>query len=106
MRVAIFRFFGISATLSLLAICLVIVVFVSNEVLRQQLAQRQDEINQSLALGTIYSRLVISLDIVAARDNDERIRALLAQRGVSFDLRPPAKDKDGAAGKEEAREAQ
>ena len=106
MRVALFRFFTISATLSLLALCLVIVVFVSNEVLRQQLAQRQDEINQGLALSTIYSRLVISLQIVAARDNDERIRALLAQRGVSFDLKPPMAAKEGATGKEEAKEGQ
>ena len=102
MRSALFRFFTISAALAVLAFCLVIVVFVSNEVLRQQVAERQDEINQGLALSAIYSRLVISLEIVAARDNDDRIRNLLAQRGVSFDLKPPAKE----PAKEEAKEAQ
>ena len=104
MRNAIFRFFSISATLTLLAFALVVVLFVSNEMLRQQVAQRQEEINQSLALSTIYSRLVISLEMAAARDNDDRIRTLLAQRGVSFDLRSPAPKDD--AGKEEAKEAQ
>jgi len=90
MRNAIFRFFALSVTLTLLAFCLVLVVFISNEALRQQLAERRNQINQGLALSRIYERLVTSLEIVAARDNDEILRAMLAQHGVSFALNQPA----------------
>jgi hypothetical protein len=102
MRSALGRIFTGSIALLLLAVCLMVVLSYSNEELRDKVSDRQQIINQGLQLSQTYNRMVMSLAIVAARDNDERLQALLSQRGVSFALLPERATTPGAAGPESA----
>jgi len=80
----IIRVVVVGAMLALTAIVGAIAVSISNQSLRQEVAARQQTINQGLALSQVNSRLINTLATVSARDNDDQIRALLAQQGITF----------------------
>jgi hypothetical protein len=78
-----------AAFLALLASVAAVAFLISNQSLRQEVSERQQTINQALALSQINSRLINSLATIAARDNDDQIRAVLAQQGITFQVNPP-----------------
>ena len=78
-----------AAFLALIISVVAVAFLISNQSLRQEVSERQQTINQALALGQINSRLINSLATVAARDNDDQIRAVLVQQGITFQVNPP-----------------
>jgi len=82
------RTITVAAALSLVVAVPAISLVVSNQYLRQQVAERQQVINQGLALSQVNARLINSLAALAARDNDDQIRAVLAQQGITFQWKP------------------
>ena len=80
------RSMTVAASLALLASVLAVGFLISNQSLRQEVAERQMIINQALTLSQVNSRLINSLATIAARDNDERLRAVLAQQGITFQV--------------------
>ena len=59
-----------------------------NYELRQELAKRQQYINESLRVGQVNNALIQNLVAAAARTNDEDIRAMLEANGVTYRLSP------------------
>jgi hypothetical protein len=62
--------------------------------LRQEVAERQQAINQGLALSQLNMRLINTLSAIAARDNDDQIRSLLAQHGITFKVNKEPPDQN------------
>lgn len=82
------RVVTVVAALALVASVAAIILLLSNQSLRQDVAERQQTINQGLALSQLNTRLMNSLAAVATRDNDDQIRVLLAQHGITFSFSP------------------
>jgi len=82
----------ITAGAALAQVCIVAAVVLSlfNRGLRQDVAERQQTISQALAVSQLNTRLVTALATVAARDNDEQLRTLLARNGVTISAAGPA----------------
>ena len=73
------------------AVALVLVVVnisltLSNSDLRAQVNERQKFINQSIQLSQLHNQLVRGLATLAARSNDQQLREVLEQQGISFTL--------------------
>ena len=56
----------------------------TNLALQEELAQRQQFINESIRLSRLNTELVQALATVAAQTNDQVIRDLLASHGITF----------------------
>ena len=81
----------ITAGAALAQVCIVAAVVLSlfDRGLRQDVAERQQTISQALAVSQLNTRLVTALATVAARDNDEQLRTLLARNGVTISAAGP-----------------
>ncbi len=64
------------------------VLFSNNRQAQNELATRGQYIQQSLQLEPLYQSLIKSLADLAARDNDNQLRSLLASQGISFSASP------------------
>jgi hypothetical protein len=84
LSIGITRAVTFGTALALLGTFAVIVLSVTNQSLRQDVAERQQTINQGLGLSQVNTRLINSLAAIAARDNDDQIRILLANQGITF----------------------
>lgn len=60
------------------------VMFSNNRQAQNELATRGQYIQQSMQVEPLYQSLIKSLADLAARDNDEPLRELLASQGISF----------------------
>ena len=60
--------------------------------LQADVAQRQQYLNQSAALGRLNAQIIQNLARLSAQSNDEAIRALLAKNGVTFKINAPNDD--------------
>lgn len=79
--------------LSLVALALVvgnISLFMGNRASQAQVLERQRTINQGIRLSRLNAQLIRSLATLSAQTEDEQIRALLAQHGVTFTFTPNA----------------
>ena len=56
----------------------------TNLALQDELAQRQQFINESIRLSRLNGQLVQSLATLAAQSDDQAIRGLLASHGITF----------------------
>ncbi len=56
----------------------------TNLALQEELAQRQQFINESIRLSRLNGQLVQALATLAAQSDDEAIRSLLANHGITF----------------------
>jgi uncharacterized protein HemX len=56
----------------------------SNLSLQDELAQRQQFINESIRLSRLNTQLVQALATMAAQSDDQAIRGLLANHGITF----------------------
>lgn len=61
-----------------------IVLHRTNLALQDELAQRQQFINESIRLSRLNGQLVQSLATLAAQTDDQAIRGLLASHGITF----------------------
>jgi hypothetical protein len=90
------------ATLSALAvIALVLVVvnvalFSSNRTAQADVAGRQQFIQQSVQLETLYQQLVRSLAELSAKNNDAQLKSVLAAQGITFSVAPNDASSAGA----------
>ena len=80
---------GYRIVLALSGITLIlVVVYLSlveqNRTVQAELNQRQQFINQSIQFGRVNEALVRALATVAVSDNDDKLRDLLAQNGITI----------------------
>jgi hypothetical protein len=59
--------------------------------MQAQVGERAQYIQESLALEKVYRPLVRALAELAATQNDQQIKALLNEQGISFSVNQPAK---------------
>ena len=78
------------AALTTLLVLVNIVLFLGNRSVQNEVNARQQFINQSLALDRLNREIVTALANLSARHNDEQLRNLLAEHGISFTVNPPA----------------
>ena len=82
-------------TLSVLAVlCLVVTalnasMLLENRAARQAVAERQLFLNESAGLAKFSNNFIRALANLAAQTNDENIRQLLAENGVTFKVNAP-----------------
>ena len=83
------------AATALGALCLVLalanVTMASmNRSLQGDINVRQQFVQQSVQLEGLYREIVRALAELGARNNDQDVRALLQQHGISYTVNPPA----------------
>ena len=84
--------FWITTTLAILTLLLLIVnmiLFSGNRGLQAEVAGRQQYIQQSVQLETLYRSLVNDLATLATRNRDDQVLAMLAAHGVTVTSNPP-----------------
>ena len=62
----------------------------TNLALQEELAQRQQFINESIRLSRLNTQLVQALAAMAAQSDDQAIRDLLANHGITFTVNLPS----------------
>jgi hypothetical protein len=85
--------FSLVTALALIGSIMVLVnvsVHRANRALQADVAQRQQFINQSIQLSRLNNEIIKALAQLSAETDDERIRQLLADQGVTFTVNPPA----------------
>ena len=98
MKASLFWLSTIIASLMLILVVANAFIFVGNQSTQTEVNQRQQFINQTAALSRVYEALVRSLAQATASTNDERLRALLAQNGITVTVTPnPAPAGQGGA---------
>jgi hypothetical protein len=70
--------------LSLLLVATYIVLVQDNRSVQLQVNQRQQFINQSIQLGRVNDVLIRALAAAAVNSNDDRLRNILAQSGITI----------------------
>lgn len=67
----------------------------SNRAIQREITARQQFVQQSVQLETLYREIVRALAELAARNNDADVRSMLGRHGVTYTVDPPARS--GAA---------
>jgi hypothetical protein len=71
-----------------------ILIALGNQSIQAEMAERQQEIAQTIQLETLNRQLVTVLANMAIKSNDEQLKKLLADTGINLDAAPdtaPAK---------------
>jgi hypothetical protein len=91
---------------SLVFVVVYIILVQDNRSVQLEVNQRQQFINQSMQLGRINEALLRAIAAAAVRDNDDKLRDLLTQNGITINAAgepvpasPPAEKSPPAAGK-------
>ena len=101
--------FWITTTLAILVLLLLIVnmvLFSGNRGLQAEVAGRQQYIQQSAQLETLYRSIVNDLATLATRNRDDQVLAMLAAHGITVTSSPassPGSIAPAQAGKSTAR---
>jgi hypothetical protein len=93
MRTSGTAMYWVSVVLGALAVVLVLVNFVllsNNQTIQAQVSQRQQFINQSSQLSRVSDLLIRSLASEAVDKNDDKVRDMLAQQGITLNVTPGA----------------
>ncbi len=72
----------------LIVVVVNIFLFLHNRSLQGEVNNRQLYINQSLQLEQLNREIVTSLANLAAKNNDEDLKQLLANNGITFSVNP------------------
>ena len=86
------------AALGLVFVVVNIFLFLGNRSIQGEVNDRQQFINQSIQLDRLNRELIAALANLAARNNDDQLRNLLASHGITFTVNPPANAAPGASG--------
>ena len=73
-----------------------IVLFQDNRSVQSEINQRQQFINQSIQLGRINDALIHAMAATAVSDNDDKLRDLLAQNGITINPTTGAPEREAA----------
>ena len=82
------------ASLILLLVIVNILIALGNQSIQTEVAERQQEIAQTIQLEALNRQLITVLANMALKTNDERLKKLLAETGIDLDAGPetaPAK---------------
>ena len=82
-----FKRIGLLTPLAVLLLVLVLVnllLSLANQALRLDVSERQQFITQSIRLEGLSREIVVMLASVAVKNNDERLKSLLASQGISL----------------------
>ena len=82
------------SALILVLVIVNILVALGNQSIQAEMAERQQEIAQTIQLETLNRQLVTVLANMAIKSNDEQLKKLLADTGINLDAAPdtaPAK---------------
>lgn len=82
------------SALILLLVIANILISLGNQSIQTEVAERQQEIAQTIQLEALNRQLITVLANMALKTNDERLKKLLAETGISLDAAPesaPAK---------------
>jgi hypothetical protein len=74
--------------LILLLVILNILIAMGNQSLQAELAERQQDIAQTIQLETLNRQLITVLANMALKTNDERLKKVLAESGINLDGAP------------------
>jgi hypothetical protein len=83
--------FATLSALAVIALVLVIVnvvLFSSNRAAQVDVTGRQQFIQQSVQLETLYQQMVHSLAELSAKNNDAQLKSVLAAQGITFSVAP------------------
>lgn len=78
----------------LLLVVVNVLVALGNQSIQGEVAERQQDIAQTIQLETLHRQLLTVLANMALKTNDERLKKLLADAGINLDIAPegaPAK---------------
>ena len=82
------------SALVLVLVIVNILIALGNQSIQAEVAERQQEITQTIQLETLNRQLITVLADMAIKTNDERLKKLLAETGINLDAAPegaPAK---------------
>jgi hypothetical protein len=79
--------------ITLVLVVVYIVLIQENRSVQAEVNQRQQFINQSIQLGRINDTLIRALAAVAVDHNDDKLRELLAQNGITINPTTGAPEK-------------
>ena len=80
----------VMAALLLLVVLVNILFLVGNQSVQADLAERQQTIQQTIQLETLYRQVVAVLANMAVKTNDKQIEELLSSSGVDLGAKPEA----------------
>lgn len=78
------------AGVAFLAMLVNVALGVTNGNARTDVTQRQQYVQQSVQLETLYKEIVRVLAELGARNNDGEVKALLQKHGITYNVNPPA----------------
>ena len=67
-----------------------ILIALGNQSIQAEMAERQQEIAQTIQLETLNRQLVTVLANMAIKSNDEQLKKILADTGINLDAEPEA----------------
>src|SRR5215472_8149717 len=79
--------------ITLVLVAIYIVIIQDNRSVQAEVNQRQQFINQSIQLGRINDALIRALAAAAVNNNDDKLRELLAQNGITINPATGAPEK-------------
>jgi len=76
------------SALILLGVIVNIVIGLGNQSIQAEVAERQQEITQTIHLETLNRQLLAVLAEMALKTNDEQLKKVLAESGINLDAVP------------------
>ena len=74
--------------LILLIVIVNIIIALGNQSIQAELAERQQEITQTIQLETLNRQLIAVLANMALKTNDAELKKILAETGINLDAAP------------------
>ena len=78
------RAVSFGAAMALAGVLTAISLSIRNVFLEKEVAERQQSINQAMALGQVHAKMVNSLALLAERNDDDQLRGLLAEQSIKL----------------------
>ena len=82
--------------MTLVLVVVYIVLIQGNRSVQSEVNQRQQFINQSIQLGRVNDALIRALATTAVSNNDDKLRDLLAQSGITINPTTGAPEREAA----------
>jgi hypothetical protein len=76
------------SALILLLVIVNIIIGLGNQSIQAELAERQQEITQTIQLETLNRQLIAVLANMALKTNDAELKKILAESGINLDAAP------------------
>jgi len=86
------------AVLGLAFVVINMFLFLGNRTIEGEVNDRQQFINQSMQLDRLNRELIAALANLAARNNDDQLKNLLASHGITFTVNQPTSAGPAASG--------